>query len=76
MPRILLLTAASLLFSHAVLNDAQAAELALPKSVQIHGFASQGLINTSANNFFGDSEDGRITGFSRIRHQRLLASFA
>ena len=30
----------------------------LPDSVQIHGFASQGYINSAGNNFFGDSKDG------------------
>ncbi len=28
------------------------------ESVQVHGFASQGYVNTTDNRFFGDSEDG------------------
>lgn len=38
----------------------QASELSdsLPESLQIHGFASQGFIATSDNNFFGDSQNG------------------
>ena len=32
--------------------------LELPESVQIHGFGSLAYINTSANRFFGSSEDG------------------
>jgi hypothetical protein len=34
------------------------AEWKLPESVQVHGFASQGFIKTTGNNFFGDSRDG------------------
>lgn len=38
----------------------QASELSdsLPESLQIHGFASQGFIESSDNNFFGESQDG------------------
>jgi len=38
----------------------------LPKSVQIHGFLSQGLIHTSNNNFFGHSDDSVSFDFREI----------
>jgi len=39
-------------------NHLQADENTWSERLQIHGFASQAYINTSHNNFFGDSEDG------------------
>lgn len=30
------------------------------KALQIHGFLTQGYVNTTANSFFGDSEDGSL----------------
>jgi hypothetical protein len=38
----------------------------LPKSVQIHGFASQGLITTTDNNFFGKTDDSVSFDFREI----------
>jgi hypothetical protein len=38
----------------------------LPESVQIHGFASQGYIQTTDNNFFGDSSDGGSFNFHEL----------
>lgn len=38
----------------------------LPKSVQIHGFLSQGLTHTSDNNFFGRSDDSVSFDFREI----------
>ena len=38
----------------------------LPESVQIHGFLSQGFINTSDNNFFGHSDDSISTDFREL----------
>ena len=56
------LLAAGLFILSAILcnTSIQASELSgsLPESLQIHGFASQGFIETSDNNFFGNSEDG------------------
>lgn len=39
---------------------------AAPDAVQIHGFASQGLISTSKNNFFGPSENGASSEFTEL----------
>lgn len=49
-------------------SSAQASGLSdkLPESLQIHGFASQGFIVTSDNNFFGDSEDGGSFDFREL----------
>ena len=56
------LLAAGLFILPAILcnTSIQASELSdsLPESLQIHGFASQGFIETSDNNFFGDSQNG------------------
>lgn len=38
----------------------------LPESVQIHGFASQGYIQTTENDFFGDSSDGGSFDFREL----------
>lgn len=38
----------------------------IPQSVQIHGFLSQGFVHTSANNFFGESENSVSTDFREI----------
>lgn len=38
----------------------------LDGSVQVHGFASLTLVNTSDNNFFGASDDGVSNNFSEI----------
>lgn len=35
-------------------------------SVQFHGFASQALVSTTDNNFFGDSDDGISTDFTEL----------
>lgn len=43
-----------------------AAEFSLPESVQIHGFASQGYINTSDNDFFGNSQDDGTFDFREL----------
>jgi len=40
--------------------------LSLPPSLRINGFLSQGLIHTSRNDFFGDSEDGLSTDFREL----------
>ena len=66
MLRILLLSTLFMLFTGATLKTTEAAELPLPKSVQIHGFLSQGLINTSANKFFGNSEDNVSPDFREL----------
>ena len=39
------------------------AELSLPESLQIHGFASLGYFNTSGNNFFGNTKSGGDVDF-------------
>lgn len=38
----------------------------LPGNLQIHGFASQGFINTSDNNFFGNSDGGGSFDFREL----------
>ena len=38
----------------------------IPDTVQIHGFASQGLISTNHNNFFGPSEHGVSSKFTEL----------
>ncbi len=38
----------------------------LPKSVQIHGFLSQGFLHTSDNNLFGRSDDGISVDFREL----------
>ena len=45
-----------LLLSGVAIQAAHAADW--DENFQIHGFLSQGYINTTSNNFFGDSEDG------------------
>lgn len=42
------------------------AELKLPDSFQIHGFASQAFILTTENNFFGGSEDNGTFNFREL----------
>ncbi len=46
--------------------DAQCAELQLPDSVQVHGFVSQAAIQTSDNNFFGETEDDVSLDFQEL----------
>lgn len=52
------------------LNLADASEdeslLTLPKSLQIHGFLSQGFLHTSDNNFFGHSDDNLSVDFREL----------
>lgn len=38
----------------------------LPETVQVHGFASQTLIHTTDNRFFGESDDGVSTDFREL----------
>lgn len=40
--------------------------LGLPKSVQIHGFLSQGFLHTSDNNLFGHSDDNISVDFREL----------
>ena len=51
-------------------NTAQATEddlsFELPKSVQIHGFLSQGFLHTSDNNLFGHSDDNISVDFREL----------
>lgn len=51
-------------------NTAQATEdvlsFELPKSVQIHGFLSQGFLHTSDNNLFGHSDDSISVDFREL----------
>ncbi len=39
-------------------SPARAGGISLPDTLQIHGFASQGYIHTSDNNFYGSSQNG------------------
>ncbi len=48
----------------------------LPDSLQIHGFASQGFIETSDNDFFGDSDDGGSFDFREIGLNASLRPFS
>ena len=45
---------------------APAAAEGLSDTTQIHGFASQGLVSTDRNNFFGDSEDRFSAQFTEL----------
>ncbi len=56
-------------------------DLGLPDTVQVHGFGSLAYINTSANRFFGSSEDGSwdfyelgLNGSWRPRSDLLFAA--
>ncbi len=49
-----------------VLFSVQSHTLELPEGFQIHGFASQGYILTSDNNFFGDSDDQGSLDFTEL----------
>jgi hypothetical protein len=55
-PRTLL----GLLFGFTWSTNAAAQEEALPASVEIHGFVSQGLIKSTHNNYLADSERGSV----------------
>ncbi|NOR68375.1 MAG: hypothetical protein GQ532_01545 [Methylomarinum sp.] len=68
--RSLVFSLAFFAYAFTASNTAQATEdwlgFKLPKSVQIHGFLSQGFIHTSDNNLFGHSDDSISTDFREL----------
>ncbi len=51
---------------NAVCAEEDQSTLALPKSLQIHGFLSQGFLHTSDNNLFGHSDDNISVDFREL----------
>lgn len=68
--RSLVFSLALFAYTFTASNTAQATEdwpdFKLPKSVQIHGFLSQGFLHTSDNNLFGHSDDSISTDFREL----------
>ncbi|MCK5120648.1 MAG: hypothetical protein KAQ91_01625 [Methylococcales bacterium] len=68
--RSLVFSLAFFAYAFTASSTAQATEdwlgFKLPKSVQIHGFLSQGFIHTSDNNLFGHSDDSISTDFREL----------
>lgn len=50
----------------ACVASAQAFALEPFEGMQVHGFLSQGLVHTSDNRFFGDSDDGASSEFTEL----------